>query len=413
MDGYRENRTRVQALMEGGVLVPDPEAVWIAPEVRPDRFLPGAVLHPGCRLRGRDTWVGPGAEVGEEAPATVEDCRLGPGVKLKGGFFKRSTFLEGASMGSCAQIREGCLLEEQSSGAHTVGLKQTILFPFVTLGSLVNFCDCLMAGGTSRRDHSEVGSSYIHFNYTPHQDKATASLFGDVARGVMLDRRPVFLGGQGGAVGPVRLGFGTVVAAGAIVRQDCIEGHRLLKAEGISLPTEFIPGLYRDVRRVVTNNVHYIANLHALRRWYVEVRTRFFTGESTALHAGAVETLDLALEERIKRLEGLTDNMRQSLDLAASSKLMPRHRERQKELLERWNDVKPRLEAPPSGATGAADRDRFLQGLEVGIAARGREYLDVLSGLEPDVRKAGTDWLQTGVNEVVASAQSVLPAFTK
>ena len=90
-------------------------------------------------------------------------------------------------MGLGAQVREGCLLEEEANGAHCVGLKQTILFPFVTLGSLINFCDCLMAGGTSRKDHSEVGSSYIHFNYTPDGDKTTASLFGDVPRGVMLE----------------------------------------------------------------------------------------------------------------------------------------------------------------------------------------------------------------------------------
>ena len=30
-----------------------------------------------------------------------------------------------------------------------------------------------MAGGTSRKDHSEVGSSYIHFNFTPDGDKTT------------------------------------------------------------------------------------------------------------------------------------------------------------------------------------------------------------------------------------------------
>jgi len=105
-----------------------------------------------------------------------------------------------------------------------VGLKQTILFPFVTLGSLVNFCDCLMAGGTSKKDHSEVGSSYIHFNYTPEQDKATPSLIGDVPQGVMVNRPPIFLGGQGGAVGPVRIGYGTVVKAGTILRKDVAGG---------------------------------------------------------------------------------------------------------------------------------------------------------------------------------------------
>ncbi len=116
-------------------------------------------------------------------------------------------------MASGAQVREGCILEEEANASHTVGLKQTILFPFVTLGSLINFCDCFMAGGTSRKNHSEVGSSYIHFNYTPNQDKATASLIGDVPKGVMINQAPIFLGGQGGLVGPSRIGYGTVIAA--------------------------------------------------------------------------------------------------------------------------------------------------------------------------------------------------------
>ena len=89
-------------------------------------------------------------------------------------------------MGLGAQVRETCILEEEASGAHCAGIKQTILLPFVTLGSLINFCDCLMAGGTSRQNHSEVGSSYIHFNFTPDGDKTTPSLIGDVPRGVML-----------------------------------------------------------------------------------------------------------------------------------------------------------------------------------------------------------------------------------
>lgn len=77
-------------------------------------------------------------------------------------------------MGSGAHVRGGTILEEEANGAHTVGLKQTILMPFVTLGSLINFCDVLLAGGTSRTNHSEVGSSYIHFNFTPDGDKTTA-----------------------------------------------------------------------------------------------------------------------------------------------------------------------------------------------------------------------------------------------
>ena len=178
-------------------------------------------------------------KLGAEGPVTVDDCRLGPAVELKGGSFKKSVFLEKANMGLGAQVREACLLEEEANGAHCVGLKQTILFPFVTLGSLVNLCDCLMAGGTSRKDHSEVGSSYIHFNFTPDGDKTTPSLFGDVPRGVMLDQPAIFLGGQGGAVGPLRVGFGTVVAAGSVLRRDVL-------ADGKLVASEVYPGRERD-----------------------------------------------------------------------------------------------------------------------------------------------------------------------
>lgn len=144
----------VARLLEKGVVIPNPLTVDIGPEVDPERVSgAGVVIHPGCRIRGAATVVSAGVKLGAEGPVTLDDCLLGPDVDLKGGSFSRSVLLAGANMGPGAQVREGCLLEEEANGAHCVGLKQTILLPFVTLGSLVNFCDCLMAGGTSRRDH--------------------------------------------------------------------------------------------------------------------------------------------------------------------------------------------------------------------------------------------------------------------
>ena len=203
MDIASKAHEKIVRLMERGVSVLAPATVDIGDDVDLSRISArDVVIYPGCRIYGARTVVSAGSRLGAEAPVTIEDCYLGPRVELKGGYLRRSVFLEKAGMGLGAQIREGCLLEEEASGAHCVGLKQTILLPFVTLGSLINFCDCLMAGGTSRADHSEVGSSYIHFNYTPDGDKCTPSLFGDVPRGVMLDQPAIFLGGQGGAAGP-------------------------------------------------------------------------------------------------------------------------------------------------------------------------------------------------------------------
>jgi len=184
------------SLLEKGVSLSAPETIEIDKELNPDRISGKDIrIHAGCKLFGNKTLICEGAELGFEAPVTLNNCYIGPNVKLKGGYFENAVFLEGAEAGSGAQVRAGTIFEEQASIAHTVGLKQTILFPFVTLGSLINFCDCLMAGGTSRKNHSEVGSSYIHFNYTPNQDKATASLIGDAPSGVMLNQNPIFLGG--------------------------------------------------------------------------------------------------------------------------------------------------------------------------------------------------------------------------
>jgi bifunctional N-acetylglucosamine-1-phosphate-uridyltransferase/glucosamine-1-phosphate-acetyltransferase GlmU-like protein len=161
--------------------------VVVGEEVDCSRIADDVSIHPGCRIQGAETSIGPGCVIGAEAPATIDNCQLGRNVELKGGYFSGATFFDDANMGSGAHVRAGTILEEEANGAHTVGLKQTILMPFATLGSLINFCDILMAGGTSRANHSEVGSSYVHFNYTPHQDKATASLVGDVPHGVFLE----------------------------------------------------------------------------------------------------------------------------------------------------------------------------------------------------------------------------------
>ena len=79
-----------------------------------------------------------------------------------------------------------------------------------------------ISGGSSNENHSEIGSSYVHFNYTPNQDKATPSMFGDSA-GCFLRENPIFLGGQGGAVGPMKVGYGNVISAGSILRNNCLE----------------------------------------------------------------------------------------------------------------------------------------------------------------------------------------------
>ncbi len=399
---------RVRDLLARGVRMPHPASVWIGDEVVPARIAADVTLHPGCRLSGALTAIGPGCELGAEAPVTVDDCQLGPGVELKGGYAAGAVFLEGANVGSGAHIRPGTILEEQSSAAHTVGFKQTILLPFVTTGSLVNLCDCLMAGGTSRKNHSEVGSSYIHFNFTPHQDKATASLIGDVPRGVMLDQPPIFLGGQGGLVGPVRIGYGCVVPAGVVWRRDALDDGMILypPAAAGSGPRPYHMGRYRDTVRIFRNNLIYLGNIRALREWYRHVRALFMEGlHDRMCWEGAIRQLEAVHQERLKRLAEWVGKLSASAKgwRTEGAEASQREAAAQEHILKAWPAVDEALARGIDGA-GVLERDAFLKEIR---SAKDQPYLKALAGLPPAVRRQGTAWLQAVV-EVSKIAGSAL-----
>ena len=304
--------------------------------------------------------------MGAEAPAVLENCQLGRKVKLNGGYFSGAVFLDGANMGSGAHVRGGTILEEEANGAHTVGLKQTVLLPYVTLGSLINFCDVLMAGGTSRKDHSEVGSSYVHFNFTPNQDKATASLVGDVPLGVLMNQKPIFLGGQGGLVGPSRIAFGSVLAAGGVCRKDLLdENHLHVPPAPAEKTTPFVPGRYGNIDRILKNNLIYIGNINALKAWYQNVRILFIRDEfDQAVFDGALANLDLILNERFQRLEKFIKKAGCSFQSLEEIRAV---------------DI-------PVCPDFISKMDRT-------------NYLSAIHRLSADARKSATDWLQTIVNE--------------
>jgi len=422
---HSKSREKVEQLMRKGVAVPNPESVLIGDEVELDRIAgDGVVIYPGCKIFGEKTLIMSGVKLGYEGPVTVEDCQIGPDVELKGGFFRRSAFLEKANMGYGAQVRDGCILEEEANGAHTVGLKHTILLPFVTLGSLINFCDCLMAGGTSRKNHSEVGSSYVHFNYTPNQDKATASLIGDVPRGVMLNQPPMFLGGQGGMVGPLRLGYGTVIAAGVVCRRDVLDDHQLVLAQGLrsnavgktDLVSDFHQGIYWHVKARVINNINYIANLVALKHWYVSVRSRFMKGDPMGemLYEGVLDKLDMALNERIKRFKALSGKMPESAKRYRSvmkGQVSEELLRQKQELFDRWQEVEAVFANSRKDSGDPSCREPFLEQIERAVREKGSEYVGVIQGLDATWSAEGTRWLQGIVDGINRQVLDLMPSF--
>jgi UDP-N-acetylglucosamine diphosphorylase/glucosamine-1-phosphate N-acetyltransferase len=298
---------RLRALRDRGVTIIDPRQTYVHADVDLDRIAAGVVLHPGTRLLGSRSLLGPGAIVGSEGPAVLENAVLGERAEVASGILRDSVLLRGARIGANGHVRAGTLLEEEASTAHAVGLKHTVLMSFVTLGSLINLCDALVAGGTSRRNHTEIGSGFIHFNFTPwgdSGDKATPSLIGDVARGVFLRERRIFLGGLSGLVGPGSVGFGAVSAAGQVIRHEVGPG-RLFADAPRAIDREWDGSSSTPPARRIEKNVRYIGQLLALREWYRQVRL-----PSSAEHhlsrivlEEAIRLIDSMIEERTHRLK--------------------------------------------------------------------------------------------------------------
>jgi bifunctional UDP-N-acetylglucosamine pyrophosphorylase / glucosamine-1-phosphate N-acetyltransferase len=399
---------KIRRLLDKGVHINNPESLDIGDEVNIDHISSQNVkIYPGCRIYGENTVISADSKLGHEAPVTIDNCLLGSKVELKGGYFCRSVFLDGVGMGMGAHVREGCILEEQANGAHSVGLKQTILFPFVTLGSLVNFCDCLMAGGTSRSNHSEVGSSYIHFNYTPDADKTTASLIGDVPRGVMMNQPPIFLGGQGGMVGPLRIGYGNVVAAGSILRQDYPQGNQLIFDVPQSRSTQdFIPAAYSDFQRILKNNILYLANIRALEAWYTQVRKPFFENQEFGLfiYNGAMDVLALAGKERFQRLKIMAQKAVQSPSAPAKAVLI----DEKQALYDHMEEIEDILCEKIQDDVVRRAEEVFLRYFAPSGGDNPLPYIDAIRKLPPDICAKGVEWLQCIVDYYCQRISTVL-----
>ena len=352
---------RLEILGQRGVVIVDSRQTHVDEAVDLERLRPGCVLHPGTRLSGRRTFLGAGAQVGHEGPVVLHDTVLDQDARIASGYARGAVLLRGASAGANAHLREGTLMEEESSTAHCVGLKQTILLSFVTLGSLVNCCDVLVAGGTSRADHSEIGSGFIHFNFTPwgrRGDKATPSCFGDVVRGVFLRQPRIFVGGMAGVVGPRSIGFGSVTGAGQVLRRDVPDGRLSVQASR-PIDRPWVPHAVSDPAPRLAGNVEFIAQMVALSAWYRHVRLpRSLRGPEGPGGASVVEeavtNVDAGIQERLKRLASF---------------------------LEERNITAPKLELPPIDACPLT--------LDEGP----REHVDWVQGLSERTVQDGIHWL--------------------
>lgn len=398
------NRSRVEVLQRRGVDVWGPERVYVSEDVRLDMIEAGAVIRHGT-LSGSGLRIARGAQIGVSGHAEVEDCQIAADVELGAGLYQGATFLQGAKVRGFAEIRPGTLLEEEAEAAHAVALKNTTFTSCCVAGSLINFCDLFLSGGTSRSDHTEVGSGAIHFNFDPRGDK-WGSLIGGI-RGVLLRSAPVFVGGNCGIVGPVEIGFGSVTAAGAVIRRDV--GQNVVVATGgknVQI-RDFDRRIYGSLTSRFLLTAKLIGTLRALDCWYALVRLPNAKADEQPFYEAARRQIEIQVAERIKRLGNLVAKLPESISLAlagSSSDNSPAIRQH-RDLIERWPATSDALKAPvetpapPSEFIGAFSEARY----------NGMGHVEAIQNSHAGASETA-QWLERIVDDVTERARDSLRA---
>jgi len=389
------NRERVESLRRRGVDVWGPERVYINSDVNLDAIEPTAVIRQAT-LSGKDLTIAAGAVIGTSGHAEVSDCQVGQGAELGAGLYKGATFLDRVRVRGFAEIRPGTLLEEEVDIAHSVALKNTTFTACCVAGSLINFCDLFLTGGTSRNDHTEIGSGAIHYNFDPRGDK-WGSLLGSI-RGVLLRSDPVFIGGTCGLVGPLEVGLGAVTAAGSTIRKD-VPSNALVStgSRAVSMPG-FDRTRYSSLRRSFRVTAKLVATLRALEAWYELVRLPHAPSRERSLYASARKQVGFQAQERISRLGKIVAKLAAKAP-AASLRDQAEHRR----LVANWADLRDTLAQPMQPQTPP---ERFTRAYAEARGS-GQGHLEALKAAAPCAGQAEA-WLEDMVNSTMRSVDALL-----
>ncbi len=396
---------------------------------------------PGVRMEGSSTQVGASAVIGEAGAVTLVDSQVGEGCRLgvqgqvvlrdscvgphcvmgagcaEGAVFLGGDAGEHSITGMGFNARSGTLFEENARSAQHTDTKMSILFPWVTLGSQINWCDVFISGGTSSQPgcFSEVGSGTVHFNYTPRGDKATGSCLGNVTQGVFLGSQRIFIGGNSSLVGPISADFGALAPAGGVYGRHLSAGLNLpapLAASAAGRLRAYDSQVYGAVEHIYQSQMRIIAELCGLEAWYLYVRKHLAKNNparSSLYHQGllAVQSnlehrltectrLAACLPASIKKLEQKIPTM--SADTAARSS---EARSQQEAWARHWPALMRQVQAvqqqlPPPPAT-------FIQALDEAAAQAEGVYTRTIAALRPKARQQGSAWL-AGITAAVFPA---------
>ena len=169
------------------------------------------------------------------------------------------------------------------------------------------------------------------------------------------------------------------------------------------------------IKKIVVNNIIYIANLMALEQWYNHVRSQFVSNDFPEPLLDALkEKLAMAVDERIGRLKTLSRKMPDSVKVYqkiskenASSRIL----QQKNEFYNKWTEIEDHFRSLTNIDVKENLRDVFLEKIHLGIINTGKDYISVISELKGEDKEHGTLWLQSIVDHIVDGVLKIIPSF--
>jgi bifunctional UDP-N-acetylglucosamine pyrophosphorylase/glucosamine-1-phosphate N-acetyltransferase len=168
------------------------------------------------------------------------------------------------------------------------------------------------------------------------------------------------------------------------------------------------------MRRIVENNILYLANLAALEAWYTRVRRSFFETREFGplLYDGVMSQLVLARKERLKRLRA----MAQKAVAAVSHGGKLKTAKSRQSFYEQMENIEGLFNVNLQNDATQRACDAFLGDFQKATANNRTHYIETIRHLPPEVAAKGVVWLKSLVDdccERVATAAPLLNLFKK
>lgn len=190
-------RTIRTLMVESGVTFIDPSNAYVSSSAKIER---DCVIHPGVMIEG-DTVIGEGCVI--RAGTRITNSVIGNDVTIKDHCVIVDSRIESkASVGPFAHLRMNATVAEQASVGNFVEMKKSIL------GKRSKSMHLTYLGDATIGENTNIGAGTITCNYDGRNKHET----------VIEDN--VKIGSDTMLVAPVRVGTGSVTAAGSVVTKD-------------------------------------------------------------------------------------------------------------------------------------------------------------------------------------------------